>query len=876
MPVKRNRKRSDRRVIRAVVSTPWAILPDKLHAICELLAERTAGRRFTKAEIAARLGQGPQMREPQSVGTVRILPLFGTLIPRASMLHEISGATSAERFLRAFQEAVADDNVSAIVLDVNSPGGSVHGIDELSQAIYDARSKKRIIAVANHVAASAAYYVATSAEEFVATPSSEVGSIGVFLLHEDWSEAYRQMGIKPTLISAGRFKTEGNSYEPLGEEAKGAMQARVDEFYAKFVGAVARNRGVSTERVTSGFGQGRVVSAETAVREGMADRVATLDDVIRELGATRVSVGLSSADVGRPVGQRTAAAASLVSEVSDMDKKIFAALVKAGLIDLSASDERAQQVLDAVLVITPPAGKSVEEIVAAVDRHHAAKIAAVAAPLQPQQQAAHSGQAVAVATPPAAGSGDSLSVQDLNAMLRMSRVEPSEWPNVMQGLSASGQPITHDRAYRAIMDHVTTRQAVPGPSITVTRESRDAFYAEARGAILSRLWNGNNPQQIFDRRSDDYVAFTPSRSRGLMSMRGLARECLIRAGANPAKVANLSDHQAAKAAMGLLSSYDMEAVGIQASSDGPAYNTTGMFPQIMLDATNVAARRSYDEVNTTFQAWMGRGADVTDFKPQNKIISGELSDVKAIPEDGEFSETSMTDSKESYKLEVWGQVFSLTWQAVINDQLGEFMKIPMKMGAAMRRKQNKLAYQVLKDNPTLSDTGALFNTTAVTTAGGHANLVTAGAAPSVATLNVGYQKMAEQVGLATTDGTVLNLEPRFIIAPPALRGTIMELLGSTANPASSNAGVVNIWQNALTPVFDAQLGSSQGGSDVWWFLAADAMQIDTIEYAYLQGLEAPALESATAFDRLAIRYRIYQAFAVKAIDYRGLFENDGS
>jgi len=119
----------------------------------------------------------------------------------------------------------------------------------------------------------------------VVTPSGEVGSIGVFAIHQDMSAALDQLGVKITLIAAGKYKTEGNPFEPLGEEAMEAVQGRINDYYDMFTRAVARGRGVRQADVISGFGEGRVVGAEQAVRLGMADRVAPIDEVINGLMA---------------------------------------------------------------------------------------------------------------------------------------------------------------------------------------------------------------------------------------------------------------------------------------------------------------------------------------------------------------------------------------------------------------------------------------------------------------------------------------------------------------------------------------------------------------------------------------------------------------
>lgn len=139
------------------------------------------------------------------------------------------------------------------------------------------------MAIANHLAASAAYWIGSAADELVVTPSGEVGAIGVFAAHEDISKSLEMEGIAISLISAGKYKTEGNPYEPLSDEARAAIQAEVDGYYDMFVKAVARNRGVKPADVRGGFGEGRVVRAQQAVSLGMADRIATLDETIERL-----------------------------------------------------------------------------------------------------------------------------------------------------------------------------------------------------------------------------------------------------------------------------------------------------------------------------------------------------------------------------------------------------------------------------------------------------------------------------------------------------------------------------------------------------------------------------------------------------------------
>lgn len=267
-------------LLQAIYDTPWAILPGKLADIVAVAQRHAAGERLPPEVVAEIAAAANGRQNARQAGAVAVLPIVGTIIPRGDMLAESSGAVSATRLAANFRAALADPAVGAIVLDIDSPGGSVYGIEELAAEIYAARGVKPVVAVADHLAASAAYWLATAADEMYVAPSGDVGSIGVFAVHADYSRALDQDGVSVSLVSAGRYKTEGNPYEPLGEEARAAMQARVNDFYGAFTKSVARGRGVSVSAVRDGFGEGRVVGAAEAVKLGMADAVGTLDDAI--------------------------------------------------------------------------------------------------------------------------------------------------------------------------------------------------------------------------------------------------------------------------------------------------------------------------------------------------------------------------------------------------------------------------------------------------------------------------------------------------------------------------------------------------------------------------------------------------------------------
>jgi len=283
-------------IARYVAETPWAILPAKMTEILGVLAYRAAGYAFTPEEIRARLSaddSGDYEPTVASSGAVAVIPIRGVIAHRMSSMEESSGGASTEGIAKMLRAAMADASISTILLDVDSPGGTVTGVAELASELFAMRGKgKKIIAQVNGMAASAAYWLAAQADEIVSLPSGMAGSIGVFMAHEDLSKALQQQGINVTLISAGKYKTEGNPFEPLSDEAKAVKQAQVDAAYAQFVQDVARGRGVSASEVRTGYGEGRTLSAKDAKAAGLIDRIATMDET-----------------VGRLVGRKAAASA---------------------------------------------------------------------------------------------------------------------------------------------------------------------------------------------------------------------------------------------------------------------------------------------------------------------------------------------------------------------------------------------------------------------------------------------------------------------------------------------------------------------------------------------------------------------------------------
>lgn len=291
-------------VLQAVLERPWAIEPSMLALIVDIVRFRAAGGLLAEDEIERRIeaaDHGPRSGAGQRRG-VAVIPVYGVLNPRANTISRSSGGTTAQDVSADLRAALADDQVDAIVFDVDSPGGAVDGIPELAAEIAAARGQKPMVAVANTLMASAAYWIGAQADEVYASPSARVGSIGIFTAHEDRSKQAEMRGVSTSLVSAGKYKVEANEWAPLSDEARTALQDQVDELYGMFVDAVAQGRGVSADAVRNGYGQGRVLLARQAKAAGLVDRVGTLEQAVRR--ASQLALKPAPAKAGALRGAR--------------------------------------------------------------------------------------------------------------------------------------------------------------------------------------------------------------------------------------------------------------------------------------------------------------------------------------------------------------------------------------------------------------------------------------------------------------------------------------------------------------------------------------------------------------------------------------------
>lgn len=268
-------------IFQTIHNRVWALHPAKLEEMYSFFDWVLAGEKIEFPESAAGKSGNKAEERYEVVDGVAVLPVFGIIDKRMNLFMHISGGTSTQLLARDFRQAQADPRVKSILLDIDSPGGSVDGTKELADLIFQARDGgKPVVAYANGLMASAAYWLGSGAPDIVSPETAEIGSIGVALMHYDYSEADAQEGVKRTVITAGKYKRIASDEKPLTEEGREYLQDLVDDYYALFLEAVARNRGVDPETAHERLADGRIFVGKKALKAGLVDQIGYFDDAL--------------------------------------------------------------------------------------------------------------------------------------------------------------------------------------------------------------------------------------------------------------------------------------------------------------------------------------------------------------------------------------------------------------------------------------------------------------------------------------------------------------------------------------------------------------------------------------------------------------------
>jgi ATP-dependent Clp endopeptidase proteolytic subunit ClpP len=400
------------------------------------------------------------------------------------------------------------------------------------------------------------------------------------------------------------------------------------------------------------------------------------------------------------------------------------------------------------------------------------------------------------------------------------------------GLAASfadelvGGGWTLAEAQAMVIDQWSKEGQKPTPSASVTVDAADNFIEGATQSLMARAG--------LDKR-DGANAFN---NRSLFD---LAEASLAQAGASTRGMDKMSLVQAA---------FSPRAAITHTSSD---------FTRILANVANKAMLKGYEEAGETFQRWTAAGS-LPDFKPQSRVDLNLFPSLERVEEGAEYTYGTIGDRGESIQLATYGRLFSVTRQAIINDDMSAMVRVPQRMGRAAIRTVGNLVYAILTQNPLMADGENLFSAA-------HNN--DGSDALSIDGLDNGRIAMALQ---QDPDGHAvggLNIAPAYLLVPVALSGEARILLNSQYVPGETF--VPNRVQGFAELIFDARLDAN---SSTEWFLAASPSLYDTIEVAYLNGVQTPVLEQKEGWGVDGVEFKVRLDAGVKALDFRGLYRSN--
>lgn len=366
-------------------------------------------------------------------------------------------------------------------------------------------------------------------------------------------------------------------------------------------------------------------------------------------------------------------------------------------------------------------------------------------------------------------------------------------------------------------------------------DERDKFFAGAEAALLARA--GKEPKkdignEFYGKSLVDLAEFALARQG--VSVRGLTKDAIAR------KV--LASH------------------------------TTSDFPLLLANTAGKVLRKAYSLAPVTWNTWCKTGS-VSDFKQASRHTLGSFSSLLTKPERGEYQHGTIGEERETITAITKGRYISLSREMIVNDDLGGFMDMSSKMGRAAARTVEADVYTLLTSasgaGPTMSDTGAFFNATAITTAGGHANLTSSGTAISVASLAVGEAAMAAQKDKTLND--FVMIQPKILLVSPAKKQLAWEVVNSSSDPSQSNPNKRNYAQTmALTVVSSPYLSGTP------WYLFSDPADVEAFEVAFLDGVQEPFIDEEIEFMTDAMNLKVRLDYGVAAIDWRAGYRNAGA
>jgi ATP-dependent protease ClpP protease subunit/phage major head subunit gpT-like protein len=455
--------------------------------------------------------------------------------------------------------------------------------------------------------------------------------------------------------------------------------------------------------------------------------------------------------------------------------------------------------------------------------------APAAAPSQPAVtiDPANPAAPAAPAAPVMAGDAVTVKIYELCGRAKMS------FADTQKIIAGAGGSI--EKASTMVIDHIAAADPDGGrntpPLATVTADERDRFRQGVEKALMSRVGLQGGEVNEFSS----------------MSLREVARMSLDKAGI---KLVTGDPMTMVGAALGMR---PFMAAGQHSTSD---------FVEVLANVANKSMLKGYLEADETFDQWTASGT-LSDFKATKRVDLNLFPALSEVPEGAEYTFGTIGDRGATIQLATYGKMFAITRQAIINDDLSVFSRIPSRMGRAAKRTVGNLVYAVLTANANMADGIPLFHAD-------HGNL--GSGALTTTAVDAGRAAMALQKDPDEHATGGLNIRPSYLLVPVELQGKATALMAAEFDPAGTQRNP-NIVRNLATVISEARLSTDSAAK---WYLAANPASNDTIEVAYLNGVSQPTLEQRDGWSVDGVEFKVRLDAGVEALDFRGLYQSSGS
>ena len=881
MPSNKLKKRRHQAIsaINALSSEVWSI------------EEQTFTRLLHSLQGVAETGRAPEAiydsdsnsSKMKIAGSVAVIPITGVIRPAPDVYTRWYGGTACSNIRRDLAAALGNSAVEKIIFLCDSPGGSVLQLEETAQAIFAARGEKAMETFVVGMCASAAYFLASATGRVVAGPSTMTGSIGSKMTHVDVSKFYQEVGYTITDIQFGKHKTDGSPYRPLDEQGRNTLQEMVDAFGNQFVAAVSRNRGITTEDVLNGYGQGKVFIASEALDRKMIDAIGTFEITEGSQSPTIVTNNKSDSSVTTVVVETQTGIIAKTNSENEVNK-VKALMFGLGMIkSIDVSDETAAAVLAGYC-----AAKGVDSPIDAggkVDETKAVSILKGTTATATTAVVSESGK-------PASNVQAAHDQEVAEAKAAAIKSYQERRDNIMAiaklvNQSAGKEIVTLAMIDAAVADETKTTDAVRsqwsekisagltggaggvvvgsgGGTLSIT-EGEDVFSQSCVNALMHRAGLSMDTEQMQQLR-------TTGRDAVNMKLSQMAAKCLDYMGVS---IVGMTPENAASLALqgtspGARTSFGSRFSGIDAGS--PAYNRPGDFSYILSNLAGMTLDANIELAKTTYPMFSQKLPDTDDFKPSTFLVMGSFTSLDHIPDGDDYKELKFSEElRGRISVDRFGNQVKMTPKMMIDDAAGldAFIQQLKTLAYALENTINEANLALITSNIKLADGQPLFSTEA-------GNLINDGGVPSI--------DQAEKMDLAHSSfkgvGTDKNIksEPDMVLIPKFLNRPAMTTyapFGSLPEmkvPDTDNE--LNIYRGTLDKGIHYDTDLDLSSKQAWYTF--DTM-LRTITHQFQTGYgRGGKRETWFNPENNCRSFALEGRFGVSAMGRRGIVKNTGT